>query len=777
MDDPRFVQLASQVAGVGYWRRDVATDARIWSDQMFALHGLTRRRGQRGLRDDEFLALYAPEDRGKFASAMERIRATGEGVDVVARMRRASDGAERTVAFRGEPDRAPGGEIVGLIGVMRDVTDRRAAAEALAESETRYRLLAEASTDIVLRVDADDVIHYVSPSVSRYGYTPRDLVGRTGFSLVHPDDQSRVRGLIGELFATGAVDPQRDRCYRVRTAAGDWVWMEGNPSVIRDPDGVPVAVISQLRDVSERVAAAEKLAASEARFRQLADNASDLILETGLDGAITYVSPSCFALTGRKPEEVVGRTALKWTHPDDAPRLVEAFQTQLKHRGASTPKVIEYRITARDGREIWLESSPRALVDPASGEVLCLTDVARDVTARKALEQSLSEARLAAEEAARVKAAFMANMSHEIRTPLTAILGFTSLLAARDDLPGPARRQVGRIASAGQALLAIVNDILDFSKLEAGQMATRPRPVRPAEILAETLELFQPQASAKGLELSLDLGTLPPWLSLDPDKLRQVVVNLVGNAVKFTQTGAVTLAARYADEVGRLQVEVRDTGCGMSTEDQAKLFQRFSQIDGSLARAHNGTGLGLAISRALVEAMGGEIGVVSRPGEGSVFHVSVRAPIVEAPPMRGDAPDKAMALDLRILVADDNAANRELARVLLEALGAEVTEAASGADALAAAGALPFDVILMDLRMPDMEGGVAARRIRDEPGPNQTVPILAFTADVRTPALTAQSGPFDGVVRKPIESRELLQALAACLDYADGEGGEAEHAR
>ena len=220
-------------------------------------------------------------------------------------------------------------------------------------------------------------------------------------------------------------------------------------------------------------------------------------------------------------------------------------------------------------------------------------------------------------------------------------------------------------------------------------------------------------------------------------------------------------------------MEVRDTGRGISKADQAKLFQRFWQIDGSLARAHRGTGLGLAISRALAEVMGGEIGVSSRPGEGSVFRVGVKAPTVEAPQMLREAPDDAIALGLRILVADDNASNRELARALLEAMGAEVTDVATAAAALEAAGALPFDAILMDVRMPDMDGDAVARRIREGNGPNQTIPILAFTADVQTPAPGA--GPFDGVVRKPIAPRDLMEALVECLSYTDGEPEEVGH--
>jgi CheY-like chemotaxis protein len=281
------------------------------------------------------------------------------------------------------------------------------------------------------------------------------------------------------------------------------------------------------------------------------------------------------------------------------------------------------------------------------------------------------------------------------------------------------------------------------------------------ELLGDTLSMFESQAKTKGVALSLTLdAAAPAAVLIDPLRARQILINLIGNALKFTDKGDVSVTAAYDRRGARLKVRVADTGAGMTRAQQTKLFQRFSQVDASSTRRHSGTGLGLAICRGLVDAMGGDIGVKSRVGQGSVFHFSIAAPVAEAPPARqGDVQPAAVALeDIRVLVVDDNRANRDLARAILGHLGAEVSEAIDGPTALTAAAQFPVDVILMDIRMPGMDGPELLARIRATPGPNRDVPILAFTADADTDHLEGGFG-FNGVVRKPLSPPELVASI------------------
>jgi CheY-like chemotaxis protein len=312
--------------------------------------------------------------------------------------------------------------------------------------------------------------------------------------------------------------------------------------------------------------------------------------------------------------------------------------------------------------------------------------------------------------------------------------------------------------------LSIVNDILDFSALEAGHVDITPRAVDPALVLGDALMMFSPQAGAKGLALALEgADALPPGLMIDADKVRQILVNLIGNAIKFTESGSVTLRVGHDASQEILSLEVEDTGAGLDQAQQDRLFQRFSQVDASSTRRHGGTGLGLAISKGLAEAMGGRIGVRSVLGQGSVFHLTIHARQADLP-----APvafvDNAVDLDgLRVLVVDDNPVNRELASAILTGLGVDVTEAADGAQAVEAAALTPFDVILMDIRMPVLDGPAAAARIRAEAGPNQDIPILAFTADFDLDRFNTGTSDFDGGVSKPIVPIELVRALIGAL--------------
>ncbi len=580
----------------------------------------------------------------------------------------------------------------------------------------------------------------------------------SGYSIVHPDDAAKLAALIEELFRTGEIESTRDRSYRLRAVDGSYVWMEGSPTILRDDAGQPLAVISQLRDITERRRVLEALAESEARYRIIAENVTDIVSRVGIDGSTHYISPSAVEVTGYAADEHSGDQLRRRMHPDDLEvvkdRLGQMIEGKLPDRAHLT-----YRTRHNAGHWIWLEVTV-AMVRDANGAPLEFISVARDVTERVRLEQDLRAARKAAEDAAAVKASFLANMSHEIRTPVTSILGFTELLTAQSELKAATREHVERIVGAGKALLSVVNDVLDFSKLEAGQFEVTPIPVSPAAVLRDALLMFSPQAEAKGLDLSFVADDLPPCVLLDPDRVCQVLLNLVGNAIKFTDRGSVRLVATYEARRGRLAVRVEDTGDGMTKAQQKKLFQRFSQVDAS-ATQRGGTGLGLAISKGLIEAMGGKIGVESKAGAGSVFHFQFAAPVADTPAAETQETDFIAGLNgVRVLVVDDNRMNRELARAVLEPFGAEVFDAEDGRAGVAAAASRPVDVILMDIRMPGLDGPGALEQIRGGKGPNRGVPVLAFTADADLDGLDLPEG-FNGIVRKPIVAIELAETISA----------------
>jgi signal transduction histidine kinase/CheY-like chemotaxis protein len=380
--------------------------------------------------------------------------------------------------------------------------------------------------------------------------------------------------------------------------------------------------------------------------------------------------------------------------------------------------------------------------------------------------RQLSEARDAAEAAVIAKSDFLANMSHEIRTPLTAIIGFTGLLENSPDLSDETRLHVRRIASGGQSLLAVVNDILDFSKLEANQVILDPQPFDPWDLIDNALALVATQAAAKGLTLHAGRdGNLPARVTADGAKLRQVLLNLLANAIKFTDAGAVTVTARYDAAESRLHVAVRDTGPGIPVDKRDRLFARFSQVDSSISRQFGGAGLGLAISRGLVELMGGHIDVESEVGEGSTFSFAIAAPRAQAV----DAERAPASLDptdpsALILIADDVAQNRELVRMMLNTLGHQVEEAAGGAEAVAAARDRRYDLILMDMQMPGVDGLAASRLIRQGDGPNAATPILAFSANVMADQVAeCLAAGMNDHISKPIQPQELVAKVSLWL--------------
>lgn len=396
----------------------------------------------------------------------------------------------------------------------------------------------------------------------------------------------------------------------------------------------------------------------------------------------------------------------------------------------------------------------------------------KTLLARRSIVARAAQAR--AQAANRAKSEFLATISHEIRTPLNSILGFADLVADDPGLSPESRRRLGLVGSAGRSLTQIVGDLLDFAKVEAGRLDLTLAPTSPEALLRDAAAIIAPEAAAKGLRLHTLVETLgdapqPPLLALDETRLRQALLNLLANALKFTAEGGVTARLTLGPAPGALRFEIADTGIGIDPAVQARLFQRFSQGDSSISRSYGGTGLGLAISKALVTRMGGEIGVESQLGQGARFWIALTAQPAEAPrPNARPAPDNVAERAPRVLLVDDHPMNRELGMALLTLAGCEVITAEDGAQAVELVRVGDIDLVLMDVHMPGMDGLTATRAIRALPGSLAALPIIALSADVLPDQIArCRAAGMDDHVAKPIQRDALIAAVARGLEGRD----------
>ncbi|HWH21954.1 MAG TPA: PAS domain-containing protein, partial [Allosphingosinicella sp.] len=607
--------------------------------------------------------------------------------------------------------------------------------------------------------------------------------------LLHPADRDRALEAWRSSLASG--EPYEAE-FRLRHHSGQYrrVLSRGWPQ--RDPFGRIVRWYGSTTDIDGRRLEQEDADAdalpgaaaeiSEARLRNILDSIPQMVWTNEADGRQSYYNKQWFAYTGLEPGPAERVSRRELVHPDDLERVMAAWDRSI---ATGEPYEAEYRLRHHSGEYRWILSRGVPERD-GSGKVVgwygTATDIDEHRKVREALlvkEAELQKAKKAAEEAAAAKASFLANMSHEIRTPLNSIIGFTDLLLDDESLDAAHKRQMQLIQNSGNALLSVVNDILDLSKLEAGKIEFHEEPFSIQAFVDHTTSIVQRTAEAKGLEVRIEVDpSLSPYHLGDEARLRQVLLNLLNNAVKFTSAGFVSVEARRLGRPEgreRIHFAVADSGPGIPEAKQGLLFKQFSQTDASISREYGGTGLGLAICKNLVEMMGGRIGVSSKPGVGSTFWFEVELAPANAPADPGPVlPAGGEARTGTILLVDDLPINQELACAILKRSGHEVDVASNGAEAVHAVQGRKYDLVLMDIQMPVVDGVTATRMIRGLPGPASRVPIVAMTANVLPEQVREfRAAGMDGHVAKPIKQAELHRAVQQVLG-AEPESGEGQ---
>jgi len=544
--------------------------------------------------------------------------------------------------------------------------------------------------------------------------------------------------------------------------------------------GAPLAVGATVFLAVLAMRRIDELQRSEERLRSLTELTSDVVWEIDANGRCIRLEGSVERISGWRPDELLGRDFFELIPP----ACLEWVRLLFAERQASPTPVrgLEITVSHRDGTPRYITVDAMPIVD-RQGRLQGFRGVLCDVTESREAMNALRRAQEEAGAANRAKSQFLANMSHELRTPMTAILGFTEILVANLEKPQDVET-AAIVHRNAEHLLSLLDDILDLSKIEAGKMRAEPIACSPAAVISDVACLMRRRAEQKGLQLHVEShGPVPETIVTDPGRLRQILLNLVGNAVKFTETGHVRIATRTRQTPGtlpQLEIDVSDTGIGISKEQLANLFMPFTQADASTTRKYGGTGLGLAICKRLAAVLGGEIAVESTPGQGSTFRLSIPlcvagsvAPAREVPASSASSPVppcEPTALDCRVLLVEDGPDNQRLIAFLLRKAGAGVTLADDGLAAVEAvvgkwrppsagdSAATPFDVILMDIQMPVMDGFEATRRIRSA---GHQGPIIALTAhasaDDRRRCLDAG---FDDYLSKPIDRGELLRLVA-----------------
>ncbi len=715
---------------------------------------------EKKLLSQPFLSFVHPDDR---ANTEMKFRAAVQGGNVVgfeARFR-CRDGSFKWIEWNATKDSSQ--NIIYAVG--RDSTDRKRFEQAIRESEANYRILAENSTDVISRQTPQGIYLYVSPACkSILGYEVEEMLGRSSYDFFHPDDLIKTR--LSQLKITEQPESFALN-YRARRKNGSYLWFESTSKTVRDElSGEIVEIVTVSRDITMRKAVEENLAESERRLEQIIETVQSGITLSDQKGHFDVFNTAMEKLTGYSMAEANASgdfSKLLYTDEDDRQRALGRLKVLIEEGRA--PET-ETTILTKSGRQRTLLTTTDIVV--FKGRKMFLS-VFSDITERKKAEVELVKAKEVAEAATRAKSEFLAMMSHEIRTPMNSVIGTTDLLL-QSELDEEQRDFVETIRNSGDSLLTIINDILDFSKIESGKIELEENPLELNVCIEDVLDLLSQKALQKGLDLLYWIDPqVPPFIVGDMTRIRQILLNLVGNAIKFTDHGEVSVTVKLSWRLGNqleLQFAVKDTGIGIPQDKLDRLFKAFSQVDSSTTRRFGGTGLGLAISMRLTQLMGGKIWAESESRKGSGFFFTIRT---TTPPdesvlpkvfLRGKVPELS---GKRILIVDDNANNLMILRMQSEHWGMLARTTTSPREAIQwIEQGDPFDIAILDMMMPEMDGiqlGKELRSLRTK----EFLPLILLSSTGATNAETGAGDLFFATVTKPIKLDQLFDMVMQTL--------------
>ena len=679
--------------------------------------------------------------------------------------------------------------LLGYLGIIRDVTDQRAAEEKLRSSEQKLSLHVRRSPLAFIEWTAEGRVSAWNPAAERiFGYSEEEALGCSMGELILPDNTvEEVADVWTDLVRQEGGNHNINQNI---TKDGQIITCEWHNTPLIDDRGHVMGVATLARDITEQQKMERELRKSEERYRTVVNSVKEVIFQADMQGRWTFLNEAWKDITGFEVEETIGTPFYHFIHEDDREKSRMLLRPVISGKQESVR--YEVRYITKDDEVRWVEVFTQLLTD-GDGNVIGTSGTCTDVTERRMAEEALreyahelEEAKVQAEAATRAKSEFLANMSHEIRTPLNGVIGMTSLLLDTD-LTAEQREFVETVRTSGDALMTILNDILDFSKIEAGQLDLEREPFILRSCIEDALDMVAPQAAEKGLELAyLVNDAVPERVRGDITRVRQILVNLLSNAVKFTDEGEVYISVKAkpvpqnadsdADPSHEVFISVKDTGIGIPEDRQSVLFESFSQVDASTTRKYGGTGLGLTISKRLSEMMGGSIWLESEEGVGSTFTFSIQVEAL-APPDYDFLQEGQPQLDgRRVLIVDDNKTNRRILGHMTRKWGMIPVEAEGASETIKLVEeAPPFDVILLDMQMPEVDGLELARQLSDrydDLPPFVMITSLGQEVDQQDEARELLAD----VLHKPLKPEPLHLSLKKLFSVPEG-GADAASSR